>query len=245
MLVGIGLYIRARLDETPVFDRVRHGEGAARLPLLDALREYPLQILLASGSIISTGAYWYILTTYSLSYGTTAKTFTRPELLTAVLLGAAVAIVALPWFGARSQVWGRRRMILIGLAAMAVWIFPTMLALDTGNPVLLVGAFVVATLLFSISYGPQATFIVEMFDARVRFSAASTSFQIGVLLGGALAPIIAAALVASTGTVLAVAGYVAALSLLSLACVAAVSAASLARGSADLDSATSEQVTAG
>jgi MFS transporter, MHS family, shikimate and dehydroshikimate transport protein len=242
VLVGIGLYIRARLDETPVFDKVRKGAGASRLPLLDAVREYPMQILLASGSIISTGAYWYILTTYSLSYGTTAKTFTRPELLTAVLLGAAVAIVALPWFGARSQVWGRRRMILVGLAAMAVWIFPTMLALDSGNLLLLVGAFVVATLLFSISYGPQATFIVEMFDARVRFSAASTSFQIGVLLGGALAPIIAAALVAATGTVLAVAGYVAVLSLLSLACVAAVSAATLARGSADLDTATAEPV---
>jgi hypothetical protein len=126
-------------------------------------------------------------------------------------------------------------MILVGLAAMAVWIFPTILAVDNGNLGLVIGAYVVGAVLFSVSYGPQATFIVEMFDARVRFSAASTSFQIGVLLGGALAPIIAAALVKSTGTVVAVAVYVCVVSLVSLGCVLGVSRAALARGSADLD----------
>ncbi len=88
-------------------------------------------------------------------------------------------------------------MILVGLAAMAVWIFPTILAIDSGNFAAVLAAYVIGAVLFSVSYGPQATFIVEMFDARVRFSAASTSFQMGVLLGGALAPIIAAALVTS------------------------------------------------
>ncbi len=234
VLVAIGLYIRARLTETPVFERVQETRGRARVPLVEALRAYPLPIVLATGSIIGTGAYFYVVNTYSLSYGTTAKTFSRGELLLAVLVGSAVAIAALPWFGARSETWGRKRMILVGLAAVAVWIFPTMLALDSGNLALLLGTFVVGAVLFSVSYGPQATFIVEMFDARVRFSAASTCFQLGVLLGGALAPIIAAALVRSTGTVLSVAVYVSVLCLLSLACVAAVTATVLQRGSADL-----------
>jgi MFS family permease len=151
------------------------------------------------------------------------------------MVSGVVAVVALPYFGSMSERFGRRRMILVGLAAMAVWIYPTILAVDSGNMAAVLGAYVVGAIFFSISYGPQATFIVEMFDARVRFSASSTSFQLGVLLGGALAPIIAAALVEATGTVVSVAIYVCLVSVLSLACVLGVSRAALARGSADLN----------
>jgi MFS family permease len=158
-------------------------------------------------------------------------------MLVAILISAGVAAAALPVFGAMSERFGRKRMILTGLAAMAIWIYPTMLAVDSGNLGLLIAAYLVGAVFFSISYGPQATYIVEMFDARVRFSAASTSFQIGVLLGGALAPIIAAALVRATGTVISVAVYVCVMSLISLVCVWAISAKTIARGSADLDDA--------
>jgi MFS transporter, MHS family, shikimate and dehydroshikimate transport protein len=235
VLVGIGLFIRLKLTETPVFERVRERRTEARVPLVLAVRTYPLQIVLAIGSIISTGAYYYVVYAYALSYAPTAKTFTRNEMLVAILVSAFVAACALPVFGALSERFGRRRMILIGLAAMAVWIFPTMLAVDSGNFASLLVVYLVGAILFSVSYGPQATYIVEMFDARVRFSAASTSFQIGVLLGGALAPIIAAALVAGTGSVVSVAIYVCLVSLLSLVCVLAISTKSIARGSADLD----------
>jgi hypothetical protein len=101
--------------------------------------------------------------------------------------------------------------------------------------VLLVLAYVVGAIVFAVSYGPQATFITELFDATVRFSASTVSFQLGVLLGGAIAPLIATALVASTGTSMAVAGYVAVLSVLSLVCVALVSQRDITRGSEDMD----------
>ncbi|WP_345422991.1 MFS transporter [Actinomycetospora chlora] len=237
VLVVVGLVVRIQLDETPVFAKVRDRKEARRVPLVAAVRAYPAQILLAIGSMISTGAYFYIVNTYALSYATSAKTAGRGTMLAAIMVSGVVAAVALPWFGAMSERVGRRRMILIGLAAMAVWIYPTILAVDSGNVALIVLAYVVGAVFFSVSYGPQATFIVEMFDASVRFSAASTSFQIGVLLGGALAPIIAAALVEATGTVVSVAVYVCLVSLLSLGCVLGVSRAALARGSADLEGA--------
>jgi MFS transporter, MHS family, shikimate and dehydroshikimate transport protein len=237
VLVIVGLVVRIQLDETPVFAKVRDRKEARRVPLVAAVRAYPAQILLAIGSMISTGAYFYIVNTYALSYATSAKTTGRGAMLAAIMVSGVVAAVALPWFGAMSERVGRRRMILIGLAAMAVWIYPTILAVDSGNVALIVLAYVVGAVFFSVSYGPQATFIVEMFDASVRFSAASTSFQIGVLLGGALAPIIAAALVEATGTVVSVAVYVCLVSLLSLGCVLGVSRAALARGSADLEGA--------
>ncbi len=234
-LVVVGLVVRMKLTETPVFEKVQARKEEQRAPLVTAIRDYPLQFVLAIGSMISTGAYYYVVNAYALSYATTAGTMDRASLLTAVMISGVVAMAALPYFGSMSERFGRRRMILVGLAAMAVWIYPTILAVQSGNMAAVLGAYVVGAVLFSVSYGPQATFIVEMFDARVRFSASSTSFQLGVLLGGALAPIIAAALVRSTGTVVSVAVYVCVLSLVSLACVLGVSRAALARGSADLN----------
>jgi len=235
VLVGVGLFVRFTLADTPVFEEVKANRRAARVPLADAVRRYPRQILLATGSMISTGAYFYIVNTYALSYAATTKVQSGNAMLVAVLVSAVVAAAAMPYFGSLAQRRGRRRLILIGLVGMTVWIFPTFWAIDSGNPVVVVLVYIVAAVMLSISYGPQATFITELFDATVRFSASTVSFQLGVLLGGAVAPLIAAALVASTGTSMSVAGYVAAVSLLSLVCVALVSQRDITRGSEDLD----------
>lgn len=234
VLVAIGLYIRLTLTETPAFERVQQSGAAVKVPLVVALKTYPIEIVLATGSIISSGAFFYVVNTYALSYGPSTGAFTSSEMLTAILVSAMVLAITLPYFGALSERVGRRRLILIGLTAMAVWIHPTLLAVDSGNFPLLMGAYIGGALSLSVSYGPQATFIAELFDARVRFSAASLSFQLGVLLGGALAPIIAAALVAASGTLLSVAIYVSLTAVISLGCVLAVSKAATERGSADM-----------
>jgi MFS transporter, MHS family, shikimate and dehydroshikimate transport protein len=234
VLVGIGLFVRLKLAETPAFERVQQAKRQERVPLIAALRNYPVQILLATGSMISTGAWFYVVNAYALSYGPEAGGFTDSEMLAAVLLAAVVAAVGLPIFGAMSERRGRKPLILLGLAVTALWIFPTFMAIDSGNLAMLLLTYAVGAVFFSVSYGPQATFIAELFEARVRFSASSTSFQLGVMLGGALAPIVATALVAATGTSMTVAGYVAALSVVSFLSVLAVSKRSLARGSADM-----------
>jgi MHS family shikimate/dehydroshikimate transporter-like MFS transporter len=235
VLVAVGIYIRFSIGDTPVFAEIKRNRRAARLPLLEAVRRYPRQIVLATGSMISTGAYFYVVNTYALAYAKSTTAQSGNAMLVAVLVSAVVAVVAMPLFGALAQRRGRRVMIIAGLGAMTVWIFPTFAAVDSGNPVLLVLAYVVGAIVFAVSYGPQATFITELFDATVRFSASTVSFQLGVLLGGAIAPLIATALVASTGTSMAVAGYVAVLSVLSLVCVALVSQRDITRGSEDMD----------
>lgn len=234
VLVGIGLFIRLKLTETPAFERVKESRAQVKVPLLVALRTYPKQMALATGSMVSTGGYFYVVNTYALGYGTMIEAFTRNEMLVAVLVSAVVTVIALPYFGSKSEIYGRRRMILIGLAAMGVWIYPTLLAVESGNLLILVLVYAMGAIFFSVSYGPIATFIAELFDARVRFSAASTSFQMGVLLGGAMAPIIAAALVAATGTSMSVAVYVTLLSAVSFLSVLAVTKSAIERGSADM-----------
>ena len=234
ILVMVGLFVRLKLTETPTFERIKQSGSEAKIPLVTAIRTYPKQIVLATGSMISTGGYFYIVNTYAITYGTTTEAFSRNQMLIAVLVSAVVSVIALPYFGALSERFGRRRLILIGLAAMAVWIYPTFLAVDSGSLPVLVLVYAVGAIFFSVSYGPQSTFIAELFDARVRMSAASTSFQMGVLLGGAMAPIIATALVAASGTSMSVAVYVSALSAISFLSVLVVTHSSTEHASADM-----------
>ncbi|TWH41887.1 metabolite-proton symporter [Rhodococcus rhodochrous J38] len=234
VLVAVGLYIRAALEETPAFTRVKNDSSEVKIPLVDAFRTYPRQIALAAGSMISTGAYFYILNTYSLTYADEFDLLSGNLMLTAVMASAAVAVIFIPIFGQISERYGRRRILMIGIGGMGVWVFVAFAAIDSGNFWLTTGALAVGAFMLSISYGPQATFIAELFDARVRYSAASISFQIGVLLGGAIAPMVAASLVAATGGSFAVALYIAALSLISLLSVYFVREADLSKGSSDM-----------
>lgn len=234
VLVGIGLFIRGRLSDTPAFKNVQVRDEVEAVPIVAAFKRYPRQILLATGSMISTGCYFYVVNTYALTYAKETGNQTSGAMLIAVLVSALAAAVALPVFGAHGQRWGRRRTILWGLAGMTGWIFVTFLAIDSGSLVVLIGAYVIGAVLFAVSYGPQSTFITELFDARVRFTASSVSFQMGVLLGGAIAPIVSASLFASTGTSMSIALYVAAMAVLSFVCVAAVTHTDRARGSADM-----------
>ncbi|AXK85060.1 MHS family MFS transporter [Nocardia farcinica] len=234
VLVALGLYIRVALAETPSFTRVKQTGAEVEVPLADAFRTYPRQIVLAAGSMISTGAYFYILNTYSLTYADQFDLLSGNLMLVAVMVSAAVAVIFIPVFGQISERYGRRRILMVGIGGMGVWIFAAFAAIDTGNFALTTGALAVGALMLSISYGPQATFIAELFDARVRYSASSISFQIGVLLGGAIAPMVAATLVAKTGTSFTVALYIAVLSAISLASVYFVRESDLRRGSTDM-----------
>ncbi|MBN9735684.1 MULTISPECIES: MFS transporter [unclassified Pseudonocardia] len=234
VLVVVGLFVRAKLEDTPVFRTVRTEKRTVRAPLADAVRRYPKQLVLGTGLMISTGAYFYIVNAFSLSYAKATQVQTNGTMLLAVLAGSAVAIMALPVLGVLAQQHGRKKLLVVGLALQAIWIFPTFWAIDSGSAVLVVLAYVVSFLLFAVSYAPQATFITELFDASVRYSASSASYQIGVMLGGAIAPLVATSLVAATGTSSSVSAYVAALSVLSLLCVLAVRQQDVDRASSDM-----------
>lgn len=230
ILVVIGLYIRLKIMETPAFRQVKEARAQARLPLVEVLRDNPRQVVLATGSIISTGAFFYVVNSFAISYGTTSAGIESSGMLLALVIGNAVGLFAMPFFGSLSDRVGRKPLILVGLTGMGLWIFPIFWLIDAGSLPWIIVGYVVGIFLMSISYGPQSTFISELFSTHVRFSGASTSFQLGVMLGGALAPIIASALVASTGSSLSVALYVAALSLVSLLSVILVTQTDLVGG---------------
>jgi MFS family permease len=158
---------------------------------------------------VGTDVAFYTFTLYVLTYITGTVGLPRSYALSAVLIGSAVQLALIPLFGALSDRVGRRKVYGAGAVAAAVWAFAFFPLLDTGNRAAIVLAVVVALIAHAAMYGPQAAFVAEQFATRLRYSGASMGYQIAGIFGGALAPIIAVKLVASTGTALSVAVYVA------------------------------------
>ena len=140
-------------------------------------------------------------------------------MLDAVLIAAGAQVVLIPAFGALSDRVGRRPVYLVGAIGAAVWIFAFFAMLDTRQFALIAVATVVALVFHAAMYGPQASFIAEMFPTEVRYSGASMGYQLAGILGGALAPIISVALLDRFGTSVAVSLYVVAMLALTGACV--------------------------
>ncbi len=218
VLVGVGLFIRLRIMESPAFSRVQETQTVARMPIMDVLRTYPKQVLLAAGAFIVINAYFYILVSYLINYATEAAGMSRGAILTVVLLSSVVSFFAIPYFAALSDRFGRRPLYLIGVVGMGVSAFLLFWATDTGSFWLVLPAHIFGLGALSVSYGPQAAFYAEMFGTRVRYSGISLGYQGGSIFGGALAPIIATWLFSTTGTSTSIAVYVAALAALSFVC---------------------------
>jgi len=157
------------------------------------------------------------ITTYVVTYLELPDSYA----LNAVLIAAACQVLMIPWFGALSDRFGRRPVYLFGAIGAAVWIFAFFAMLDTGSFALIVLATVVALFFHAAMYGPQSSFIAEMFPTKVRYTGASMGYQVAGIFGGSLAPIISVALLDRYDTSLVVSLYVVATLVLTTACVLA------------------------
>ncbi|NKQ54742.1 MHS family MFS transporter [Amycolatopsis sp. K13G38] len=207
VLIALGLVIRARVGETPVFAELRRTRTRRSAPLAVLLRHNFRAVVVASALFIGVNLCGYILIAFIGSYGTQKLHAGRSAML---LVGVVGALSWALWtvLGARwSDRLGRRRTYLLGTVALAVWALPMFLLLDTGSvPLMLLAVFGLAIGL-GITYGPQAAAYAELFPAAVRYSGASLAYSLGAVLGGGFAPLVAAWLLARTGSSLAVSAY--------------------------------------
>ncbi|MEJ7843662.1 MAG: MFS transporter [Rubrobacter sp.] len=232
LLIGLGLYIQLKLEDTPAFRHLqeyreqhqteeerREAEEAAGSPVWEVLRTYPKEIALAAGAFIAINANFYLLITYILDYATAEVGLPQSTVLTAVLISSVAGLIAIGGFAALSDVIGRRIPYMAGAVLLGLWgLFVFWPLVDSGSPGALVLALVVGQIFLSMMYGPQAAFYSEIFTTKVRYSGASMGYQIGSVFGGALAPIIATALLAATGTSFAVGVYMAVICAITGAC---------------------------
>jgi metabolite-proton symporter len=194
VLVLIGLYVRLQLEESPVYQEAKDEiaeQKQSHMPLLEVIRTYPREVLIAMGMRMAENISYYIFTVISITYITTYLDADRDIILKALLIGAAVQFFMVPAFGALSDKVGRRPLYLAGAVGVGVWTFVFFGMLDSLDTGTILIAVLVGLLFHSLMYAPQAAFFSELFGTSVRYTGASVGYQLASIFAGALAPLIA------------------------------------------------------
>ncbi|TXN03802.1 MHS family MFS transporter [Methylobacterium sp. WL64] len=200
LLVGVGLFIRLRLHETPAFRRIKARAVTARLPVMEILTEHPGMFLKAVGLKVSEIAYVSVVTVFSISYVTGQLGLSRSVILNGILVAAVIELFTIPVFGWLSDRYGRKTLFIAACLFSVAFAFPMFKLLDTRDPTIITLTVAVA-LSFGqgIMFGTGAAWMSELFDARLRYTGASLGFQVGAALSGGFTPLIASALLAWSG----------------------------------------------
>lgn len=199
VLLGIGMFIRMRIVESPLFARAQESGEISKLPILDVVRKHPKNVLLAMGARFAENACFYIFSVFVLSYSVDQLGLEKPTVLTGVWIAAAVQIFAIPGFGALSDRVGRRPVYLAGAIFIALFAFPFFWMIETKVTIFIWLAIVIGLVGHAAMYGPQAAFFSELFGTKVRYSGASIGYQLASPFAGGLAPLIATALLQWSG----------------------------------------------
>ena len=218
VMVGIGLYIRLGILETPTFTRIVEEKRVERAPVIEVLKRQPKLVALTALARTGQQGPFYIFAAFVFTYGTTILHSSRNLLLTAVMCATALSAVTTPLAGHFSDRFGRKRMYLIGIAAIGVFTFVYFALLNTAIPAVIFVAIILSFIPHDMAYGPQAALIAECFPPRLRYSGSSLGFHLASIIAGGPAPLIATALLAWTGS-----GYSVALYVL-LSCVISIAA---------------------
>jgi metabolite-proton symporter len=213
VLVGVGLWIRVSIEESPVFRAAQEhsakAEEAPKLPVVQVLRDYPREIILAIGARFAENIGYYIFTAFALAYATGEAGISRGTALGAALIASAIHFVAIPAMGALSDRFGRRPVYLVGAVGVGVWGFVFFALFDSQSFLLLALAGTIGLIFHAAMYGPQASFFSELFSTQVRYSGLSVAGQVSSIVAGSLAPIIATALLLQYGNSLPISLYLA------------------------------------
>ncbi|MEU3169247.1 MFS transporter [Streptosporangium sp. NPDC006930] len=223
LLLGVGLFVRLRVEETPVFEAAGTGGRAARMPLLEVLRNHPRTLLLGVGVGLSAFVAQGTLTTYLIAYGVRTG-FTRQAVLNGLTLSSALAVVSIIAWSALSDRVGRRPIVLAGALLMAAFGFVLFPMVNAGSVALLVIALVLGqALIHPMMYGPLGALYAELFPTRNRYTGASLGYQLAGL-GAGLGPLLFAQLDASSGggSTTTISVIIAACCLLTVLCVLAL-----------------------
>jgi MFS family permease len=222
IMVGIGLYIRLGILETPAFRRIVAENRVERVPVVEVLKRQPRAIILTALARMAEQAPAYIYLAFVFAYGTEILHAPRDFLLTSLIAAGIVSFATIPLAGHFSDIIGRKRMYLIGAVLTGIYGFIYFALLNTTVPLWIFVGIVLSFVPHDILYGPQAALIAECFTPRLRYSGASIGYQLSSVISGGPAPLIATALLAAFGS-----GYVIALYILFCAIVSIIATAML------------------
>ncbi len=208
IMVGIGMYIRLGILETPIFARLLEERRIERTPVVEVIKRQPKQIVLTMLARMAEQGPFYVYAAFVFVYGTKVSGASRDFLLTALLVATGLSAVTIPLSGHISDRIGRKRMYLIGAATTGIFAFFYFAMMNTAAPALIFLAIVLSFIPHDMMYGPQAALIAECFTPRLRYSGSSLGFHLSSIIAGGPAPLIATALFAATGSGYAIALYI-------------------------------------
>ena len=216
VLVGLGLYIRLGILETPVFSKLVAERQIDRTPMLTVIKEHPREILLSAFARMAEQAPFYIFTAFVFSYGIGTLHVSRNFLLTAVLTASVLSFISIPVFGHVSDRIGRKNMYMIGAITTGIFGFIYFAMVNTGSEPVIFFAIILSLVPHDMLYGPQAALIAESFKGRLRYSGSSLGYQLASIIAGGPAPLIAAWLFGTFNSATAIAIYIAACAVITL-----------------------------
>ncbi len=198
-LLGVGMFIRIQVFESPLFAKARESKPPPPVPLLAVLRKHPRNILLAMGARFAENGCFYVFTVFVLTYATTELGVERTVILNGVLIASAVQFFVIPAFGILSDRVGRRPVYLAGALGLTLFAYPFFWMVNLGTPLAISLAIVIGMIVHAAMYAPQAAFFSELFGTDVRYTGASLGYQLASPLAGGLAPLISTALLQHSG----------------------------------------------
>ena len=208
VLVGIGLWIRLGILETPMFRRLIAEDRIERAPVAEVFRLQSREVFLSAFARMAEQAPFYIFTAFVFAYGVGTLKVSRDLLLGAVLAASLVSFFSIPFAGHMSDRFGRKRVYIFGAVVTGIfgWIYFALL--NTIVPFWIFIAIILSLIPHDIMYGPQAALIAESFTGRLRYSGASIGYQLASIIAGGPAPLIAAALFAKYQSWVAISIYI-------------------------------------
>jgi MFS family permease len=216
VMVGVGLYIRLGILETPAFRRIVDEQRVERVPVIEVLKRQPKEVILSALARTGEQAPAYIYLAFIFAYGTQILHQSRDFLLSALITAGVISLFTIPIAGALSDRFGRKRIYLIGSVLTGIFGFVYFAMLDTMVPGWIFLAVVLSFVPHDLMYGPQGALIAECFTPRLRYSGASIGYQLASITAGGPAPLIATALLAAFGSGYVIAAYIALCAIVSI-----------------------------
>jgi metabolite-proton symporter len=224
VLVAVGLVIRLKILETPMFAKMVVEQKIVRTPVWHVIRHHWREILLSAGARFSEQLPFYLFTTYVLIYvvARPSHQFNKTFVLNAVLVGAICELAAIPIFSGLSDRVGRKRVYLTGTILTGLFAFPYFVVLTHGGHALVFIAIVLSLILHAMQYGPQAALIGESFPTHLRYGGAGLGYQLASVFAGGPAPLLATWLLHETGTPYSISVYIVVAVVITMSCVLAL-----------------------